>query len=258
MASRRELDPFRIILGVVESSDTLTRVAHAAGLRFDLALTEREEGAHKTRIRAYLPRILAAYDAVDDEQQLTVARAAVGELMAIDRHAAARVSEALARVGWEIRDSDLAIRTPEVREVFFPKGSPWDAFVVLRDLFGTAKAELVIVDAYCDGTAFQMLAPRDVTGLRVRVLCLAYAAAVAAEAKRFTAQHPGVDIQVRQAKDFHDRFVVIDGTDCIHIGASIKDAGKTAFMVSRLEDDANRNVLLTSIEASWIGATPVV
>ncbi len=35
---------------------------------------------------------------------------------------------------------------------------------------------------------------------------------------------------------FHDRFLVLDATDAYHGGASIKDAGKRAFMVSRIED----------------------
>jgi hypothetical protein len=35
------------------------------------------------------------------------------------------------------------------REMFFPAGSPWDAFVVLRDAFAEAQAELLIVDRYC-------------------------------------------------------------------------------------------------------------
>jgi ribosomal silencing factor RsfS len=68
-------------------------------------------------------------------------------------------------------------------------------------------------------------------------------------------QNSGVAIEVRQARDFHDRFVVIDGQSCVHIGAFIKDAGKTAFMISRLEDQQNRDSLVASIEASWNGAT---
>jgi len=103
-----------------------------------------------------------------------------------------------------------------------------------------------------------MLAARDVlVGLRVRVLCSQYAAAVAAEAKAFMAQHSGIAIQVRQTREFHDRFLVIDGTICVHMGASIKDAGGKVFMVSRVEDPANRDALLSSIEECWsVAASP--
>jgi hypothetical protein len=204
------------------------------------------------------PRILEAYDAIAEDQQLTAARAAVAALMSIDDSAAAKAAEALARAGWEIRDSELAVRTPEVREVFFPKGSQWDAFVVLRQVFAEAKTTLTIVDPYCDGTVFQMLAARDLTSLEVKILCAKNAEAVAAEAKKFVAQYPGVTVRLRQAKDFHDRFVAVDNTHCIHVGASIKDAGKTAFMVSRVEDSDNRKALLAAIQGSWTSASPVL
>ena len=62
----------------------------------------------------------------------------------------------------------------------------------------------------------------------------------------------------RQAKDFHDRFVVVDGNSCVHIGASINGAGKTAFMISKVEDQVNRDALLKQIEASWAGAVQLV
>jgi hypothetical protein len=64
-------------------------------------------------------------------------------------------------------------------------------------------------------------------------------------------------IQVRQAKDFHDRFVVLDGTSCVHVGASINGAGKTAFMISKVEDASNRDALIKQIEISWAAAVPL-
>ena len=44
---------------------------------------------------------------------------------------------------------------------------------------------------------------------------------------------------------------------CVHVGASIKDAGKTAFMVSRVEDESNRVALLKQAEETWTAATAV-
>ena len=81
---------------------------------------------------------------------------------------------------------------------------------------------------------------------------------MAAEAKTFMAQHSGVKVEVRQGKDFHDRFIIIDDRSCVHVGASIKDAGKTAFMVSRVEDEENRLAILTAIRTSWRSATQLI
>ena len=141
--------------------------------------------------------------------------------------------------------------SPETREVFFPKGSPWDAFVVLRNLFTEAKQSITIVDAYCDKTVFQLLQGCSMDALRLRVLCGRHAGAVAAEAGVFMKQYPNVAVQVRTTADFHDRFIVLDETVCVHVGASIKDAGKRACMVSRIEDGGNRDAMLRQLNESW-------
>ena len=82
--------------------------------------------------------------------------------------------------------------------------------------------------------------------------------AIAAEAKRFVTQFKGVLVEVRSAlKEFHDRFIVVDQRMCMHVGASIKDAGKTAFMISVIEDEVNRLALIAAIDVAWKTATPV-
>jgi hypothetical protein len=60
---RNDLDPFRVVIGEIDDSDTLLRATYAAGLRFDAVLNEADAHSHKTRVRALAPRILAAYDA---------------------------------------------------------------------------------------------------------------------------------------------------------------------------------------------------
>jgi hypothetical protein len=143
--------------------------------------------------------------------------------------------------------------------MFFPKGSQWDGHVVLRGILGEANVVLTIVDPYTDGTVFQMLSLRPLAGLTVRLLCGRSAPAVAAEARRFMAQHHGVSVEVRQqGRDFHDRFILIDDRSCVHVGASIKDAGNTAFMVSRVEDPDNLNAILAAVSAAWTAATNVL
>jgi hypothetical protein len=254
---RNDLDPLRVAVGLIADSDVLVQIANAAGLRFDLSLSERDAATHKTRVRALLPRLLAAYDGLNEEGRLSAARAAVITLQRTNAVPEEMLRESLANAGWELRDSEFVVKAPATREMFFPKGSPWDAFVVIRDVFAEATASITVIDAYCDGTVFKMLAQRPLAKLHIRILCSKGADALGAEAKAFTAQHPGATIEVRKTKDFHDRFIVLDGKTCIHVGASIKDAGKTAFMVSRVEDDRNREALIKQAEDSWAAATPV-
>jgi hypothetical protein len=252
--SKNDLDPFRVIVGVLVNradSDLFVGVSTATGLRFDLRMSDEQAATHKTRIRALLPRILNAYDAMDDQARLTAARVALANFAPSYWETKDRAIAALSAAGWQLRGEDLVVSSPDVREMFFPKGSPWDAHVVLRDVLGEAKATLTVVDAYADGTLFQMLASRPLAGLTIRILCTKYATSVAAEARTFMAQHAGVAVKVREAKDFHDRFIIIDEEACVHVGASIKDAGKTAFMVSRVQDPDNLAAILATLGGSW-------
>jgi hypothetical protein len=251
---RNQLDPIKIIVGVLATrgdSDLLVGVVNSAGIRVNLTMLEQQDYSHKTRIRALLPRIFAAYDELTSEAQLATAIVALRNFSPSYPDTKARAVEALVLAGWRVEGDRLEVTSPELREMFFPRGSPWDAPVVLRGIFNEAKTTLIIIDSYTDGTAFQMLASRPLAGLTVRILCGASSPAVAAEARTFIAQHPGVTGEVRQSKDFHDRFVIIDDHTCVHIGASIQDAGKTAFMVSRVEDAANKDAILGALAAAW-------
>ena len=252
---RNDRDPFRVVIGLIADNDTLCSTALAAGLVFELHLNTAEAYSHKTRMRALQPRILTAYGALDGNDQLTTALAAVEALRDSGFNMAA-VAKALGAAGWELRDAGFVVRSPETREMFFPKGSPWDAFVVLRDLFAQANTSIDIVDPYCDMSVFPMLGTTPHT-LDVRILCSQYADAVAAEARPFMEQHPGVTVVVKKTRDFHDRFIVIDRDACVHVGASIKDAGRKACMVSRIEDPGNRDAMLRQLDESWENGTPV-
>ena len=261
MNVKNDLDPFRIIIGVLATrgdSDLLVGVVNAVGLRIDLRMSASEDFSHKTRIRALLPRILAAYDELGDQARMAAANVAFRNFGPSYPDTKNRAVKALELAGWQVRDDELVVSSPDLREMFFPKGSPWDAHVALRGVFNEAQHSIMIVDSYTDETVFQMLAARVLTGLRVCILCGASGPAMAAEARTFMAQHSKVIVEVRQARDFHDRFIVIDDRSCIHVGASIKDAGKTACMVSRVEDDKNLHAILTAISDSWALATQLL
>ena len=51
---------------------------------------------------------------------------------------------------------------------------------------------------------------------------------------KFNAQYP--KLSVKTTTDFHDRFLIINKTGVYHIGASIKDAGKKSFGITKIED----------------------
>ena len=52
-------------------------------------------------------------------------------------------------------------------------------------------------------------------------------------------------LSIKYTDEFHDSFLILDGKERYHIGASIKDAGKKAFAITTYEDD---RILESSLE----------
>ena len=76
------------------------------------------------------------------------------------------------------------------------------------------------------------------------------------EAKKFANQHGNV-VEIRQTSNYHDRFILVDGKQCWHLGASIKDAGSKAFAMSEILSSNIRSTIQTDVEATWNAGTVV-
>lgn len=264
-----EFDPFRVVVSFASEAnmaDTFIEVFTGAGLSFDLSLAGKDDFSHGNRIRALRPRVLAAYDQLSSEAKLAAANAATSRLLSYMEQLAhmpklqdfpARLKDGLQKIGWDFQQGQLVTADAKVREMFFPKNSQWDAFVAIRKEIDKAKKELVLVDPYCDREFFGILQSSSAHPQNIRLLCRNNAAALKAEAKAFAAQFPGRNIELRTSTDFHDRFLVIDQSICVHIGASINHAGTRAFMISVVEDERNRTALIKAVNDAWNAGTPV-
>jgi hypothetical protein len=54
--------------------------------------------------------------------------------------------------------------------------------------------------------------------------------------KKYNLQYPFIEL--KEFKDSHDRFLIIDDKEVYHIGASLKDLGKKWFAFSRFDKQA--------------------
>lgn len=152
---------------------------------------------------------------------------------------------AVEQLGWQLPE------TPQHN--FFGAGSQHDAFVEIRKVIATVTSGVLIVDSYVDGTLWQLL--KNVpTGAVIRILTAQPKPDFAAEGKAFTKQH-GNRVEARTTKDFHDRFILLDAGACWHLGASIKDAGKQAFMFSEITDPKIAAFVRQTTEDTWNAAT---
>lgn len=119
----------------------------------------------------------------------------------------------------------------ESQKIFFD-GQIFDAFSLLTDIIGHAKKEIVLIDGYVDVITLNILSKKN-TGVDVWAYTLPSARISTQDIANFNAQYPTLTIKKTTA--FHDRFLIIDGTEGYHIGASLKDAGKKCFGINRIE-----------------------
>lgn len=254
---RQELDPWRVILSFLPdlSSDQVTQIIGRTGLPVDWTLNKQESYSHKTRIRVYIPRIIDAYSKLNVEEKLRVAWIVTKGIADLGQDYPQKLNEALRAIGWKLETNKLTTDDAEVRELFFPKGSTHDAYVEMRKVLNLANTAVDIIDPYVDGSIFQMLKSIIVPTLSVKLLSSNLSPDFALEAKKFVTQYSHISLEIRKTREFHDRFVIIDGTRCYHLGASIKDAGGKAFMISQVEDSQNVDALLLQHKQSWDAAT---
>ena len=128
---------------------------------------------------------------------------------------------------------DFFVRTslPPVEGIFHD-GQIFDAYKFATDLIRSAKVSLLLIDNYVNESVLLMLSKRN-AGVKADIYTQAVSRQLQLDVQKHNSQYPPIGIHTY--KKCHDRFLIIDGTDIYHIGASLKDLGKKMFAFSRLE-----------------------
>ena len=119
------------------------------------------------------------------------------------------------------------------QKVFFD-GQIYDAFDQMKKFVRMAKTELIVIDPYFDDSVLPLIAQKR-PGVSVLVVKnmrknLLHAVDVA----QFNAQY-GNTLTVKESTKFHDRFLIIDKTTLIHVGASFNHLGKKCFAFASMD-----------------------
>lgn len=133
----------------------------------------------------------------------------------------------------------------EPRQKVFFEGQVWDAFEFLVSTIQKAQKGIVLVDGYVDTTTLNILA-KKAEGVVVTVWTNPKTKLTARDVETFNAQYPS--LEVRHTTAFHDRFLILDGSEGYLVGASLKDAGKRSFAVTRIEDAAIAQTVLSKLD----------
>jgi hypothetical protein len=119
------------------------------------------------------------------------------------------------------------------QKVFFD-GQVYDAFEQMKKFVRMAKKELIIIDPYFADSVLSLIAQKrkdvEVVVIKNSRNKLLHDVDVA----QFNAQYAN-SLTVKVSDKFHDRFLVIDKTTLIHVGASLNHLGKKCFAFSSLD-----------------------
>ncbi len=119
----------------------------------------------------------------------------------------------------------------EDNQKIFYDGQIFDAFSLLTDIIRHAKKEIILIDGYVDVITLNILAKKNAE-VNVVVYTLPGARISVQDIRNFNAQYP--TLTVKRTTAFHDRFLILDGVEGYHIGASLKDAGKKCFGINKI------------------------
>lgn len=131
------------------------------------------------------------------------------------------------------------------RQRIFFDGQVYDAFELLIGLVQRAKHEITLVDGYVDVGTLNIFA-KKASGVAATVWTHPRTQLTQRYIATFNAQYPTLEVQ--HTTTFHDRFLILDGREGYFVGASLKDAGKKSFAISRIEDADAIPAILARLE----------
>ena len=137
--------------------------------------------------------------------------------------------------------------------LFLQAGEVFAGNRAARAVFTAATQSLDIIDTYFGSQVFDML---EITRTSVQIRLISDKASD--EAKQayllFKQQYGRIEFRKCDPKEVHDRFVIVDAKQALHIGHSIKDLGKSDTLIDAALIGPHQN----RFEELWLKATPVI
>jgi hypothetical protein len=148
---------------------------------------------------------------------------------------------------------ELRMRTIGPLTIAVGQGSVFDYFDEVRKVIESAKTDLLFVDPYLDSEFVSRYLTHVSQDVPIRLLGRERITTLL-PAVELLRQQAALQIEVRVAGRFHDRYVFVDGQECYQSGASFKDGAKKSPTTLTQIVDAFPAVLAT-YEQIWASAT---
>lgn len=121
---------------------------------------------------------------------------------------------------------------PSSEKGIFFEGQIFDAYVFVSDLIKKVTKEIILIDNYVDESVLVLLSKRAVN-VKATIYTKKITHQLELDLAKHHQQYP--EIQVKNLSESHDRFLILDGAQLYHFGASLKDLGKKWFAFSQMD-----------------------
>jgi hypothetical protein len=153
----------------------------------------------------------------------------------------------------KVNEISLQLKTQEIptQGVFFD-GQIFDAYELASRIIRSAKKSIVLIDNYIDENTLTHLAKKE-KNVKVLLLTKTPSAGSGQASKQLQldlqkANEQYGNFTVKTFTHSHDRFLIIDGKEVYHLGASLKDLGRKWFAFSKLEVKSVEGILNSILE----------
>jgi len=152
-----------------------------------------------------------------------------------------RIEDNVQALSEKVNQIDLQINTQLIptQGVFFD-GQVFDAYELASKIIRSATKSIVLIDNYIDENTLTILSKKK-KAVKVLLLSKNNSKQLLLDVQKASEQY-GL-FELKTFAKSHDRFLIIDGKEVYHLGASLKDLGKKWFAFSKLDKSSVENII---------------
>jgi hypothetical protein len=152
-----------------------------------------------------------------------------------------RLEDNVQAISEKVNQIDLQINTHLIptQGVFFD-GQVFDAYELASKIIRSAKKSIVLIDNYINENTLTHLAKKS-KGVKVHLLTKNIHKKLNLDIQKANEQYPNFEVKTFTLS--HDRFLIIDGKEVYHLGASLKDLGKKWFAFSKMDKSSVDSIM---------------
>ena len=129
----------------------------------------------------------------------------------------------------------------KINEIYFER-QIYDAYSKIKDIFKTAKEELIIIDSYADKTLLDIIKELNI---KITIITRKDNLLTKQDIEKYNKQYH--NLKVIYNNTYHDRYFILDNKTIYHCGASINRIGYKTFSITLINDSNICNLIIEKI-----------